>query len=345
MSRDFRASLVPIEGTLLDALRALDRGAIEIAFAVDADARLVGALTDGDVRRALLRGATLDSPMAPHVNRRITTLDAQSSRIEALELMQARGISQIPVVGADGHVVGVHLLRDMLATSERDNWAVVMAGGLGTRLGSLTQNTPKPMLRVAGRPILERIVLHLVGHGIRRIFLSVNYLAHVIEHHFGDGSRFGIRIEYLREDRPLGTGGALALLPERPRLPLLVMNGDLVTQANVGSMLAAHTDRGALATIGLRRYDHQVPFGCVELDGHRLVRFDEKPTLSKLVNAGVYVLSPELVARVPAGEMFPLPQLFEDCLRRGEIVTGFEIVDDWIDVGQRDQLSQARGER
>jgi dTDP-glucose pyrophosphorylase len=345
MSRDFRASLAPVSGTLLDALRTLDRGALEIAFVVDSEGRLEGALTDGDVRRALLSGASLDAPMGPFVNRRITTLDPRASRIEALELMQARSISQIPVVGADGRITGVHLLRDMLAADERENWAVIMAGGLGTRLGALTQNTPKPMLRVAGRPILERIVLHLVGHGIRRIFLSVNYLAHVIEQHFGDGSRFGVTIEYLREERPLGTGGALALLPEAPTQPLLVMNGDLVTQANIGAMLSFHVEKQALATVGLRRYDHQVPFGCVELDGDRLVRFEEKPTLSRLVNAGVYVLSPELVGRVPRGEMFPLPQLFDDCLRRGETVGGYEIVDDWIDVGQREQLSQARGER
>lgn len=345
MSRDFRESLVPESGSVLDALRALDRGAIEIAFVVDAEGRLVGALTDGDVRRALLAGATLKSPLAAHVNRRITKLGPQAGRVEALELMQARSITQIPIVGDDGRITGVHLLRDMLAVRERDNWAVIMAGGLGTRLGSLTQNTPKPMLRVAGRPILERIVLHLVGHGVKRIFLSVNYLAHVIEQHFGDGSRFGAQLEYLREEKALGTGGALSLLPKVPEHPLIVMNGDLVTQANIGELLSFHASNGAYATVGLRRYQHQVPFGCVELDGHRLVRFEEKPTLAKLVNAGVYVLSPQVVARVPKNEPFPLPNLFEDCLRRDEPVCGYEIVDDWIDVGQRDQLKEARGER
>jgi dTDP-glucose pyrophosphorylase len=345
MTRDYRASLVRESGTILDALRALDKGAIEIAFAVDADERLQGAVTDGDVRRALLAGARLESPLAPYVNRRITTLGTRAGRIEALELMQARSIAQIPIVAEDGRIAGVHLLRDMLAARERDNWAVIMAGGLGTRLGSLTQHTPKPMLRVAGRPILERIVLHLIGHGVKQIYLSVNYLAHVIEQHFGDGSRFGARIEYLREEKALGTGGALSLLPRAPAHPLLVMNGDLVTQANVGEMLAFHAEHQALATLGVRRYQHQVPFGCVELEGDRLVRFEEKPTLARLVNAGVYVLSPELVARVPRGEVFPLPNLFEDCLRRGETVCGYEIVDDWIDVGQRDQLREARGER
>lgn len=345
MMRDYRASLVRESGTILDALRALDKGAIEISFVVDADEKLLGAVTDGDVRRALLAGAKLESPLAPYVNRRITTLGTRAGRIEALELMQARSIAQIPIVAEDGRIAGVHLLRDMLASRERENWAVIMAGGLGTRLGSLTQNTPKPMLRVAGRPILERIVLHLVGHGVKQIYLSVNYLAHVIEQHFGDGSRFGARIEYLREEKALGTGGALSLLPKMPTHPLLVMNGDLVTQANIGEMLAFHADRRAYATLGVRRYQHQVPFGCVELEGDRLVRFEEKPTLARLVNAGVYVLSPEVVARVPKNEVFPLPNLFEDCLRRDETVSAYEIVDDWIDVGQRDQLREARGER
>jgi dTDP-glucose pyrophosphorylase len=344
MSRDFRSSLVAGSGTLLDALRALDAGAIEIAFVVDEAGRFVGTLTDGDVRRALLSGAPLASPLSPHVNRRAIRLGAGSGRVEALELMQARSIAQIPVLDVDGRIVGVHLLRDMLAVRERDHWAVVMAGGLGTRLGPLTKNTPKPMLRVAGRPILERIVLHLAGHGLKRLFISVNYLAHVIEEHFGDGSRFGVDIAYLRETEPLGTGGSLSLLPERTALPLVVMNGDLVTQANIGDMLSFHDARGARVTVGIRRYHHTVPFGCLETDGDRILRTEEKPTLSRQVNAGLYVLSPEVVGRVPPSTFLGVPDLVDDCLRRGEPVHGYEIVDDWIDVGQRDQLQAARGE-
>jgi dTDP-glucose pyrophosphorylase len=344
MPRDFRSCLVAETATLLDAMRALDAGAIEIAFVVDEAERFVGTLTDGDVRRALLAGAGLEAPLAPYVNRRAIRLGAGSGRVEALELMQVRSIGQIPVVDAEGRIVRVHLLRDMLASGQRDHWAVVMAGGLGTRLGSLTRNTPKPMLRVAGRPILERIVLHLAGHGIRRIFLSVNYLAHVIEDHFGDGSLFGVDIDYLRENAPLGTGGSLSLLPEPPTLPLLVMNGDLVTQANIGDMLGFHDTHGATVTVGTRRYHHTVPFGCIDTDGDRIVRMEEKPTLTRQVNAGLYVVSPEVVARVPPSTAMGVPDLVDDCLRRGEPVCGYEIVDDWIDVGQRDQLQAARGE-
>jgi NDP-sugar pyrophosphorylase family protein len=216
-----------------------------------------------------------------------------------------------------------------------------MAGGRGTRLGPVTENIPKPMVRVAGRPILERLILHLVGFGIRRIFLSVNYLADVISGHFGDGAKFGCRIEYLRESEPLGTGGALSLLKEKPASPLIVLNGDLVTQVNLADMLDFHGRGRYAATMGVRQYTHQVPFGCVELQGDRVVGLEEKPILDRCVNAGVYVLEPSLLARVPKSA-YPITALFEDCLAKKEPVGAFEIREDWIDVGHRDQLKQAQ---
>jgi NDP-sugar pyrophosphorylase family protein len=258
--------------------------------------------------------------------------------------MQARYIQQIPIVDAEGKLAGLHLLRDLIGAPERANWAVIMAGGRGARLAPLTDQLPKPMLRVAGRPILERIVLHLVGEGVRRIFLAINYLGHVIRDHFGDGSKFGVRIEYLTEEQPLGTGGALSILPEAPTAPLLVMNGDLVTQADLGALLAFHEAGKQIATVAVRKYFHQVPFGCVELDGDRLVRLDEKPTLSQLVNTGIYVLSPQLVTALPRNTRTTVPDILGNAMNVGQEVRAFEIDDDWIDVGQRDQLSQARGD-
>lgn len=197
------------------------------------------------------------------------------------------------------------------------------------------------MLKVAGRPILERLVLHLVGFGIKQIFLAVHYLSGVIEDHFGDGRGFGCRIEYLREDRPHGTGGALTLLPVPPSHPLIVLNGDLVTQASIAALLDHHDRHGPAATLAVRRYLHQVPFGCAETDGSRLLRLEEKPTISLLINAGIYVLSPRLVAASPAPP-FDLPALLDDALRRGERIDVFEIAEDWMDVGQYEQLRQAR---
>ena len=334
---------VPHGGRLRDALFAIDRSGGEIALVVDDSRKLIGTLTDGDVRRALLKGASLEAPLAQFLHRDFTTARSGAGRAEILDLMQARQIRQVPVVDAAGRLVGLHLLDAILGTLERPNWAVVMAGGKGTRLRPITEHVPKPMIRVAGRPILERLLLHLVGYGFRRIFLSINYLGHMVEEYFGDGSRYGCHIEYLREEAPLGTGGALSLLPELPRDPFLVMNGDLVTQVNLHEMLAFHTGGPQVATLGVRKYFHTVPFGCVDLDGDRIMGMVEKPCLVRSVNAGVYVLNPELAAAVPTGEAFGLPTLLEHCVERGQTVCAYEIEDDWIDVGQREQLREAQG--
>lgn len=335
---------VAVTGTIRDAMLALDRGSLDVALVVDEARRLVGIMTDGDIRRTLLRGGEVNDRVSDHMQRRFTSVGPRAGRAEVIELMQARYIQQIPVVDEHGTLVGLHLLRDVIGAPQRPNWAVIMAGGRGTRLAPLTDQVPKPMLRVAGRPILERIVLHLVGQGVRRIFLAINYLGEQIRDHFGDGAQLGARIEYLAEDKPLGTGGALSLLTERPTAPVLVMNGDLVTQADVGALFAFHEHGTAVATVGVRKYFHTVPFGCVELDGERLVRLDEKPTLTKLVNAGIYVLAPELVAALPRNTATTVPDILGNAMNRGELVRAFEIDDEWIDVGQREQLSQARGE-
>ena len=343
MSDRISPALVPVEGSLRDAMRALDVGALRIALVVDGEGRLVGVTTDGDVRRALLSGAGLDDPLGPHVTRAFTAVTPRDGRADVIDLMRARHIGAVPVLDDAGRPVALHLLDEALAPAERTTWAVVMAGGRGVRLRPLTETVPKPMLRVAGRPILERIVLHLVGHGIARIHLAIGYLGERIEEHFADGSRFGARISYLREEEPLGTGGALGLLPELPREPLLVMNGDLVTQADLGALLDVHAARGDVATIGVRRYVHAVPFGCVERAGDRIVGLEEKPTLTREVNTGIYALAPGLVARVERGRPIGMPDLISDALARGEPVGAFEIEDDWIDVGQREQLDRARG--
>lgn len=335
--------LVGEDGSIRAAMVALDQGADRIALAVDGTGRLTGVITDGDVRRALLRGAALDDPLAPILSRQFLSVSPVDGRAEVLELMRARRISAIPVVDAGGRPVALHLLREFLERAKRSNWAIVLAGGRGTRLGSLTESIPKPMLRVAGRPILERIVLHLVGTGIERIFLSVHYLGEVIEDHFGDGAAFGARIEYLREAQPLGTAGALGLLPEPPTEPLLVLNGDLVTSADLGALLGFHARNGFEATVGFRRYLHTVPFGCVDRDGDRLVGLDEKPTLEREVNTGIYALDPAVVALVERGVPASMPDLIGRALAEGRPVGAFEIEDDWVDVGQREQLTRARG--
>jgi dTDP-glucose pyrophosphorylase len=333
------------DASILEALQAIDRGAQEIALVCDDEGRVLGTLTDGDLRRAILGGATLESrAVRESMQLEFSWVGPDASRAEVLDLMRARGIKQVPVLDASRRILGLHLMHELLGATPRPNWAVIMAGGQGTRLRPLTENIPKPMIPVAGRPILERLILHLVGYGVTRIYLSINYLGHMIEDHFGDGGQLGCRIEYLREESRLGTGGALSLLPERPRDPLVVLNGDLVTQFDLARMLEFHADGGYCSTFGVRPYAVDVPYGVVESVDGRLLAIREKPTQRMLVNAGIYVLSPEVLELVPANREFPITELFEDCLSREMSVGVHLIEDEWLDVGRHHELRQARGE-
>jgi dTDP-glucose pyrophosphorylase len=333
---------VPLRGSLLDVLRTLEAAATAIVLVIDDQGRLTGTMTDGDVRRALLQGAPLQAPLAVHMQRQFIKVGPEASRAAVLELMRASQIQQVPIVSADGHLAGLHLMREMIGSHDRPNWGVIMAGGQGMRLRPLTETIPKPMIPVAGRPILERLVLHMLGFGIRRIFLAINHLGAVVESHFGDGSAFGCQIDYLRETTPLGTAGALTLLPSVPTHPLVVMNGDLVTQADLGALLRCHEEHGHALTVGVRPYVHTVPFGCVEMVGDRIVQLEEKPQLTRLVNTGIYAVEPDALQLLPRSESSTMPWLVERCIASGKTVGGLELHDDWLDVGQWEQLKQAR---
>jgi len=344
-----RKALVPSTATVREAMAAIDAGGMEIALLVDDDGRLEATVSDGDIRRALLTGLGLDDAVAGAGNRRFTAVTTPSDRAAVLDLMQARYISQVPVLDRRGVVVGMHLLREFVTAEPLDVAAVIMAGGRGTRLRPLTDHLPKPMIPVAGRPILERLVLHLVGSGVKQLYLSVNHLAELIIEHFGDGSRFGCSITYLREetDQPLGTGGALSLLPwsERRRgRPILVMNGDLVTSFDVGEFVAAHREAGGVATIGAREHVTDIPFGVLECAGGMLSGLVEKPRMSCLVNAGVYVLDPSVLNRVPTGIEYPITELLCALVAEGEAVAVRSLSGEWADVGRPAELRAARGE-
>jgi dTDP-glucose pyrophosphorylase/CBS domain-containing protein len=343
---------ISLTATIRDALRRIEDGGAEIALVVDREGRLEGTLTDGDVRRGLLAGATLDDPVEPLVTREPITVGVGMDRAAALDLMRARSIAHLPEIDASRRLTGVHLMRDVIGPPLLPNRAIVIAGGRGTRLGALTHSTPKPMLQVAGRPIIERIVLHLVGAGIRHLALSIGYLGEQIRDHLGDGSQFGCTIEYLVEspERPLGTGGPLRLLldlPCPPTGPMLVMNGDLLTSFSVSAMLRAHAQAGAIMTVGVKEYVHDVPFGVVRLDdgvvATEVVGLEEKPRASWPVNAGTYVLDPQLLERIPAGLSFPITDLVTGCLERGERVLGWPLDGDWQDIGRPSELDAARG--
>ena len=343
MPDNFKNSSIPESATLREAMQAIDSGDVPgMVLITSPDNRLIGVMTDGDIRRMLLAGETLDSPVAPGINRNFTWVTENTSRDQVLDLIRARSIDHVPILDAEHRLVGVHRLGEVISERKFPNIAVIMAGGKGTRLGSLTKDTPKPMLKIAGRPILERIVLHLVGAGIRNIYISVNYLREQIEDHFGDGHHFGCKISYLREDKPLGSGGALSLLPETPEHPILVMNGDIVTDFPIGRLLRHHAKGGYKATMALSPYRHKVPLGCVTLENGAIVEFREKPLITELANAGIYVFSPEILTRITEGN-FPITNLFESCIERNEPIGGFVIEESWADIGLPDELNNARG--
>jgi len=332
------------ESNLIECMRSMDITGAGIALAVDRELKLIGTISDGDIRKALLSGCSLDSKVENLINRHCYSVLPTIARVKVLDIMQARRFEQVPIVDENGKVIGIHLLHDMLGLVSRPNWAVIMAGGKGMRLRPLTENIPKPMITVAGRPIIERIILHLVSYGINHIFLAVNYLAHVIEAHIGDGSKYGATIKYLRENEPLGSGGALSLLPEPPAHPMLIMNGDLIEDVNFAKMITFHTQNDFYATMGVYPYFHQVPFGCVEVENNRLSGLVEKPILEKTVNAGIYVLSPQAVANVPRDTFFPITNMFEHALKDNRACGTFVLEKEWLDIGSPQQLRQARGE-
>jgi dTDP-glucose pyrophosphorylase len=325
-------------------MKVIQRTGAGIALAVDGECRLIGTISDGDIRKALVEGCPLDSPVLQYINRDCFSVLSSVPRAEVLDIMHARRFEQVPIIDENNRVIGLHLLHDILGNVPRPNWAVVIAGGKGNRLRHFAESVPKPMIKVAGRPILERIILHLVSCGIQRIFISVNHLSEIIENHFKDGSHYGAEIEYLRENEPLGSGGPISLLPEIPEHPVLVMNGDLISEANCGGMINFHTQNDFYATMGVYPYFHQVPYGCVEMKENKLASLEEKPVLEKMVNAGIYVLSPQAVSAIPKSTSFPITTLFEDALSKNLPCGAFAIEKEWLDIGNPQQLRQARGE-
>lgn len=340
---------VSADAPLRDAVAAIERTRRLIAVVVDDCNRLLGVISDGDIRRVLLAGKGLDSPAAAAMTREPIMAPASLRPHEVFDLMQTRGVAAVPVVETDGRFVRVVQIHDF---AERDPpggaegfaAAVVMAGGEGRRLRPLTTDRPKPMIDIGGVPLIERQVRAMVRGGLRRIFISTNYLAHVIEQHFGDGSDFGAEIQYLREHRKLGTAGALSLLPERPAGPVLVINGDVLTTSDFGKLLAFHIETGAFVTVGAVIYRVEIPFGVLRVCGVRAVGLEEKPSQSFLCNAGMYVLDPGALDLVPPDTMVNMTDVIESAIAEGRHISVFPIHEYWSDIGNPGDLQRAMAE-
>jgi dTDP-glucose pyrophosphorylase len=340
-AKEWRATLVRDSATIREAIRAIDDSALQIALVVDGEQCLVGTVTDGDVRRGLLRGIALDTVVADIMNRRPASCPAALGRDAALAVMRSADVKQVPLLDTAGHVVGLEIVGDVVKRTQRDNWVVLMAGGLGQRLRPLTEDCPKPMLSVGGRPILEIILENFARQGFSRFFLSVNYKAEMVRRHFGDGTRWDVHIDYLEEREKLGTAGALGLLPERPSEPVIVMNGDVLTDINFGSMLDFHLEQRATATMAVREHTVEVPFGVIDLADDYLAGVTEKPRYSWFVNAGVYVVEPRVVDLVERGKAVDMPNLLERVLAGDERIAAFPVREYWRDIGRLEDFERA----
>lgn len=342
--KDWRDIVVRPQTPLREAIAVIDRTGHQFALVLQEDDRLEGVLSDGDVRRAVLRGVDLHVPTAEVMNRDPLTADAGASNAELLAQMRRKVLRHLPLVDAGRRVVDVVLLETLMGAMERPNHVVLMAGGLGSRLMPLTERCPKPMLKVGGKPILESILENFYEQGFRRFHFAVNYLAEMFIEHFGDGHKWGVEITYLHENKRLGTAGALSLLPEVPQDPIIVMNGDLLTRMRFDNLLDFHVEHRAAATMTVREYDFQVPYGVVKLDGHHIAAMEEKPVQRFFVNAGIYALSPEALGHIPADTFFDMPTLFEKLMQQGGTTSAYPLREYWLDIGRMEEFERAQHE-
>jgi dTDP-glucose pyrophosphorylase len=336
--------LVSPHATIAEAIRIIDQGAVQIALVTDSERFLLGTLTDGDIRRGLLRGETLESEVERCMHRNFITVSVEYPKSQAMRLMREKALIHMPVLDAEGHVVQLFLLEELSQPLIFPNWVVLMAGGYGKRLRPLTDICPKPMLLVGGKPMLEIILEQCIGAGFRKFFISVNYLKQQIIEYFGNGSRWQVDILYIEEDEPLGTAGALGLLPERPDMPILVMNGDVLTSLNHAKMLLFHKEYNASATICVCEYKTTIPYGVVMCKGEQVLSLDEKPELIHNINTGVYILNPDLLKLVHPNQHCDMPQLLVSVIKKNLSVIAFPIHEYWLDVGQKEMLSKANGD-
>ena len=341
-AKAWRKTLLPADATLQHAIVSLDSSAMQIAVVVSSEGTLIGTVTDGDIRRGLLRGLDLASPVDSIIQRKPLVVPPEVDRDTALRIMQANFVRQLPIVDDQQRVVGLHLWNDIAASVELLNVMVIMAGGRGTRLLPYTEKCPKPMLPVGGKPMLEHIIERARAEGIQRVLLAVNYLGQMIEDYFGDGSRWQVKIDYLRESAPLGTAGAIGLITPRPDSPILVTNGDVLTDIRYREVLEFPVRHSAVATMAVRLHEWQHPFGVVRTNGVEIIGFEEKPIMRSHINAGIYVLDPAALDALPVGEPCDMPSLFVRLKDRMARTVVYPMHEPWLDVGRPDDYASAQ---
>lgn len=340
----WQQAILPARSTIEQAIRNLDQVAIKIVLVVNESGELEGTISDGDIRRGLIKGLDLNSPIASVIHRNALVVPPEIGREMVMQLMVANKIQQIPVVNEQQHVVGLHLWDEITTLPTRSNLMVIMAGGMGTRLRPHTENCPKPLLSVAGKPMLEHIIERAKLEGFSHFVLAIHYLGHMIEEHFGNGERLGVRIDYLREQSPLGTAGALGLLNPRPEAAFVVTNGDVITDIRYGELLDFHIRHAAAATMAVRVHEWQHPFGVVQTQGVEIVGFEEKPVARSHINAGVYALDPDSLSFLSTDDHCDMPTLFERLQAKARRTVAYPMHEPWLDVGRPDDLHSANGQ-
>ena len=344
--KDIQKLKLTKKSTIKEALKIIDFGAIRIALVVDEDNRLIGTISDGDIRRAILKNNTLESTIENIYYKTPTVANINDTKEDIVNLCVTNNIYQIPVIDEESRVVTVEVLDKLLKVKEYDNKVVLMVGGLGTRLRPLTDNTPKPMLPVGGKPILQTIVEKFASYGFVNIIMCIGYKSETIQNFFGDGSKFGVKIEYVIEEKRMGTAGALSLLTEKqkPKKPFFVMNGDLLTNINFEHLFDFHLKNKSKATMCVREYDFQVPYGVVNIDKGEIVAIDEKPVHKFFVSAGIYMLDETVLDSIPKDEFYDMPTLFELLIENKGKVMSFPLREYWLDIGRLEEYKKANDE-
>lgn len=342
--KNYKTILLSTTSTIKEALQVIDSGAMKIALVVDKDEKLLGTLSDGDIRRGLLSNLSLNDSIKNIIFKRPTVCNIKDTKEYILEIAIDKRLYQVPIVDDDGKLVGIEEVGGLIRTPAKTNKVVLMVGGLGTRLRPLTENTPKPMLKVGNKPILETIILNFKKYGFTNILLSVSYKSEIIEKYFKDGKSFGVNIEYIYENKRMGTAGALCFMRDKLNEPFFVMNGDLLTNINFAHMMEYHLSNNAMATMGVRKYDFQVPYGVVNIKNENILSIKEKPIHQFFVSGGIYVLNPGVLEYIPDNEFYDMPTLFEKIIDNKQKSISFPIHEYWLDIGKIEEFERANNE-
>ncbi|MDH0433379.1 nucleotidyltransferase family protein [Aeromonas caviae] len=345
MRKNWTNVLIAPNKSIREALILINNEALRIALVVDDEKHLLGVLTDGDVRRALLKNTSLSASVVEVMNPHPITIEPGLPKSKIISLMQQNSLLSLPIVDAEKKLLGLETLEDALTKKNYDNPVLIMAGGFGTRLRPLTDNCPKPMLKVGGRPMLETLLLRFIDSGFHNFYISTHYMPEQIKSHFGDGSKWGVKISYVHEESPLGTGGALGLLPDTvSEVPLIMINGDVLTMVNFERLLAYHVQHQAMATMCVREYEYQIPYGVINGEGHKIINMIEKPTQRYFINAGIYVVSEKLRKSILKQTRIDMPVLLENEIAKGHDILMFPIHEYWLDIGRIDDFYKAQSD-